>query len=71
MSDAIHVVETVHGYWNYHLSRGEGATPLCGSRTLMMHTQIPVDTWGHESHLPNSWCRECEARAGLCREVTP
>jgi hypothetical protein len=62
------IAETATSMWNYHLRKvedgklylGGGAPPaLCG-RKLGWDTKIPLTAWGTKSHIPQSWCKECE-----------
>lgn len=54
----VEIVEDVSGTWSYHLKRPEDSKALCGRRT--MNTSIAG--WGSKapSHLPASYCSECE-----------
>lgn len=68
--------------WNYHLRRpalgaqGEpvlfpgGGAPaaLCG-KALGWDTKTPLEAWGGESHIPQSWCGDCHAIAQGGRRV--
>jgi len=57
------IVEGVESTWHYHLSEtGENAKPaLCGNKNVMM-TKIPFSNWGKKStHIPESFCKECNA----------
>lgn len=60
------VVEGVEGYWHYHLSETgiSGRPALCGNKRVM-HTEIPLSTWGTKSHLNEKYCSECEKKAGI------
>jgi hypothetical protein len=60
------VVESVNGYFSYHLAYpGNKTKALCGSKTLMMPTKVPTAAWGCETHLGESYCRACEVSVGL------
>lgn len=56
------IVEGAASVWYYHLSEsGEnGKAALCG-RVMVMHTEIPLSTWGTKGgHIPCSYCEECD-----------
>ncbi len=59
-NNKIHVVETVIGYYSYHLSEdGKSGHPtLCGRKDVMS-TEIPIFCWGEVGELREKWCREC------------
>ena len=54
------IVETVYGYYHYHLSEsGKTHQPtLCG-REDVMTTEIPLSIWGYVGHLNEKWCEKC------------
>jgi hypothetical protein len=57
------IVEGAASVWHYHLSEtGKNGFPsLCG-RYMVMHTEIPLSTWGKKGgHIPCSYCEECDA----------
>ena len=77
MSNRIVISETRTSTWHYHLREipeGEepnhnglptGTKALCGNDNLGWDTQIPLERWGHKSHIPTGWCAECARLAGL------
>lgn len=59
----IYVVEGIIGYYHYHLSEtGKNGHPtLCGINNVM-HTDIPVSSWGITSDwfpIQESYCEKC------------
>jgi hypothetical protein len=62
------IVEGVESVWYYHLSE-TGANygkALCGRREVM-HTEIPLSTWGKKGgNVPSSYCPACD---GLYKEI--
>lgn len=57
----LHIVESVHGTYAYHLSlTGKSyEQTLCSKRTVMASTS-PLDTWNMEpTHLPYKFCAHC------------
>jgi len=63
------IVEGVEGYYFYHLSEtGKNGQPaLCGKKEVM-HTSIPLKTWGYKGHLNERYCKKCEE---LIKPLTP
>ena len=67
----IRVAETATSMWSYHLHEdggepnfgGGSLTMLCGEVRTAWDTQIPVSSWGKESHLPESFCSGCTVEA--------
>lgn len=66
------IAETAASVWSYHLREvedgklflGGGAPPaLCGEE-LGWDTRIPLKAWGKKNHWPETWCKDCETRAG-------
>lgn len=65
------ICETRTSTWHYHLRElkdGEnpklgglrfGTKALCGNDNLGWDTLIPLENWGHSSHVPIHWCPEC------------
>jgi len=63
------IVEGVESVWHYHLSEtGETyKSALCG-RVQVMHTEIPLSTWGKKGgNVPSSYCTKCD---GIYRDMT-
>lgn len=62
----MHIVEGVASVWHYHLSESglNGKPALCG-KTEVMHTAVPLSTWGMRSHLHETYCTECERLAPI------
>ena len=61
----LHLVESVHGTWAYHLSvTGDNGQPtLCGN-TRVMRTLIPFSSWNSEpGHIPMKYCSKCSELA--------
>lgn len=68
---ALKIVEGVESVWFYHLSESgrSGEASLCGNRRVM-HTDIPVSTWGVvSSHIHERYCSECGEISGLGLKV--
>jgi hypothetical protein len=61
--DGLRLVEGVESVWNYHLAFGPATKALCDPRRTMMSCPAPLSTWGYRSHIPSSYCRECERLA--------
>lgn len=56
------IVEGAASVWHYHLSEtGDNGKPtLCG-RKMVMHTEIPLSSWGKKGgYIPCSYCEECD-----------
>lgn len=74
---AFQVVEGVSGTFYYHLMAtgirpgSAGAHTLC-NKTGVMHTSIPLETWGYRSeHLNERYCPQCTAAAQAQGVVFP
>lgn len=54
------IVETVYGYYSYHLSETgkAGQLTLCGRKDVMQ-TEVPLSAWGFVGHLNEKWCKDC------------
>ncbi len=54
------VVETIYGYFSYHLSETgrNGSQTLCNRRDVMQ-TSVLISSWGKKSHLGEKWCEKC------------
>lgn len=58
---ALRVVESVAGNFFYHLAPPDRMEAICDPERRVMHTSIPLDTWGYKSpHLPERYCAACE-----------
>lgn len=58
------VVESIHGTFSYHLAFGSNLyAPLCGTKTPMMQTSVPLDAWGTVTHLREKYCADCQRAA--------
>ena len=55
----IEIVEGVESTFHYHLRIKGEKKPLCGYK-YVMHTDLPIDTWGLKTHLNERYCSECE-----------
>lgn len=58
----MHIVETVTGYYAYHLSASMevGKYPtLCASKTMVMPTLLPLASWNYTGHLREKYCAKC------------
>lgn len=62
------IVEGIEGHWSYHIAPidSDGSKAICGRQTMLTHDRL--EFWGYRpSHLPVSYCAECER---LAREAT-
>jgi hypothetical protein len=62
-SPSLKIVEGVESLFVYHLSKtgNTGKTALCGNRHVM-HTEVPLSTWGMKTHLDEKYCSVCEVK---------
>ena len=61
------ITEGVESTFHYHLSDEKTPTrSLCGK--WVMHTDLPMDTWGMVTHLHERYCSECY---GLHKKDSP
>lgn len=63
IDEGLRLVEGVESIWNYHLAFGPERKALCSPTRVMMATGAPLNTWGYRSHVPSTYCRECERLA--------
>lgn len=60
------VAESVASTWSYHIAEApedsRSPKPLCGMRTIMMRTSIPLEAWGAKTHLNERYCEACRER---------
>lgn len=54
----LRIAEGVAGTWFYHLAYEGEYKSLCGKD--VMHTEIPMNTWGFRGHLNERYCHDCE-----------
>ena len=59
----LRVVEGVEGMFRYHLAPQDEMKAVCDPNTRVMHTSIPLHTWGFRGHLNEKYCAQCEAEA--------
>ena len=58
-SKELEVVETVYGYWNYHLRQKGQKKTLCG-RSDVMGCNLPLSSYNRIQLERGSFCEECE-----------
>ena len=59
----LRVVEGVEGMFRYHLATQDQMKAVCDPERRVMHTSIPLSTWGFRGHLKEKYCAQCEAEA--------
>ncbi len=59
MSKSYEIAESVTGTFYYHLSEPDKFRSACEDQAQVMHTRIPLSTWGHKGHLRERWCEKC------------
>ena len=59
----LRVVETVTGYWFYHLAREGEYRAICDPNKRVMNTNFKLADWGMScgnSDVRYKWCKECQ-----------
>ena len=61
MKEGLRIVESVTGYWHFHLApREEHWKALCGARTMLANDGM-IWGWLGPAHFPKkyTYCKEC------------